>query len=217
MEKDQEWQGYYSYYLSEARRQKVNPLEILDQQWADGRQTAAVVLPHISKISDVLEIACGIGRVSRFIAPHCGRLHCADILDEALVEARLQLNAFDNISYDKLNGYDLSLYESESFDCVYSFTAFFHFDFEVVVSYFAEIKRVLKPNGVGIIEFKQWKDSRDVVQLLEKLEHQGGLRKYHSELDKWRYVSADMLTVLCKFYDLELLVTDVTHFTFRKQ
>jgi ubiquinone/menaquinone biosynthesis C-methylase UbiE len=217
MEKQQEWQGYYGYYLSEARRKGINPLQVLDEQWFDGRTTAQCVLSHISTDSDVLEIACGIGRVSRFIAPHCRRLHCADILDEALAEAKLQLGEFHNISFEKINGYDLNVYESDLFDCVYSFTAFFHFDFELVVRYFAEIKRVLKQGGVAIIEFKQWKAKQDVIQLLDKIEQQGGLEIYHAELDKWRYVSKEMLAVLCDFYDLQVIDPDVTKFTFRKR
>ena len=216
MEKQQEWQGYYGYYLSEARRKGVNPLDVLDEQWFDGRTNAQCVLPYICADSDVLEIACGIGRISRFIAPHCRGLHCADILDEALAEARLQLGEFHNISFDKINGYDLAVYKSDLFDCVYSFATFFHFDFELVVRYLAEIKRVLKPGGIAIIEFKQWKDKRDVLQLLEKIAHQGGLKIYHAELDKWRYVSKEMLAVLCDFYDLQVIDQDVTKFTFRK-
>jgi len=216
MEKHQEWKGYYDYYLAEAQRQGVNPLKVLDEQWFDGRTTAESVLPHISSDSNVLEIACGIGRVSRFIAPRCRQLHCADILDEALLEVRRQLAAFQNVSFDRINGYDLSGYDADSFDCVFSFTAFFHFDFELVVRYFAEIKRVLKPGAVGIIEFKRWKDRQDVVQLLEKIEEQGGLAAYERELDKWRYVSKEMLRVLCDFYDLRIVDDDVTKFTFRK-
>jgi ubiquinone/menaquinone biosynthesis C-methylase UbiE len=217
MDKGQGWKGYYDYYLTEARRQRVSPLAMLDEQWYDGRITAEAVLPYLSPASDVLEIACGIGRVSRFVAPHCRQLHCADILDEALEAAKTQLAGFNNISFDKINGYDLTGYQSESFDCVYSFTAFFHFDFELVVSYFAEIKRVLKPRGIAIIEFKQWKDKRDVRQLLDKIEDQGGLEIYHAELDKWRYVSKEMLAILCDFYDLEVVNPDVTKFTFRKR
>jgi len=216
MEKDEEWKGYYTYYFSQARIRNVSPLTLLDAWWYDGATTANIVLPYLNKSSDVLEIACGIGRVSRFIAPRCRHLHCSDILDEALATARTHLANFPNVSFDKLSGYNLAGYDSESFDCVYSFATFFHFDFELVVAYFPEIKRVLKRGGIAIIEFKQWNGKNDVVQLLNKIEQQGGLKVYQTELDKWRYVSKDMLRVLCDFYELPIVDDDVTNFTFRK-
>jgi len=86
--KGDRWKGYYAYYFSEARRKGVRPVAVLDEQWADGRTTAECVLPYISPTSIVLEIACGIGRVSRFVAPRCHHLYCTDILDEALAEAK---------------------------------------------------------------------------------------------------------------------------------
>jgi len=60
MDKQQEWQGYYDYYFAEARCRSGSPLDVLDQQWFDGRTTAQDVLPYISTESTVLEIACGI-------------------------------------------------------------------------------------------------------------------------------------------------------------
>src|SRR5205823_11889407 len=86
----------------------------------------------------------------------------------------------------------------------------------LVVNYFCEIKRVLKPGGIGIIEFKRWVDKQDVTQLLEKIENQGGIKKYEAKIDKWRYVSKEMLDVLCDFYDLTVIDDDVTKYTFRK-
>jgi len=73
--KEQQWKNYYDYYLAEAKLQGVSALSVLDSQWHDGRSTAECVLPYISPDSLVLEIACGIGRVSRFVAPHCRYLH----------------------------------------------------------------------------------------------------------------------------------------------
>jgi len=100
---------------------------------------------------------------------------------------------------------------------VYSFNAFFHFDPELVVHYVREIKRVLQPGGMGIIEFKGWTKKEDVTEFLDKIEHQGGIEVYEAELDKWRYVSSDMLVVLCDYYDLEVIDDDVSRFTFRKR
>lgn len=214
--KEEQWKGYYAYYLSQAKRQGVNALTVLDDQWHDGRDTAQCVLPYVSPESVVLELACGIGRVSRFVAPHCLHLHCADILQEALTEAKKNLKPYDNVSYHRLNGYDLAEFEPDYFDCVYSFTTFFHFDFELVVYYLREIQRVLKTGGVAIIEFKRWIDKEDIEQLLEKIEHQGGIKTYEAELDKWRYVSKDMLQIVCDYHGLKVINHDTTAFTFQK-
>ena len=216
-DKENEWHGYYAYYRSEAKREGVAPVAVLDAQWADGRTTAELVRPYLSPDATVLEIACGLGRVSRFVAPHCGQLHCSDILEDALVEAQATLQTFDNVSFHKTNGYDLREFGDDAFDCVYSFTAFFHFDFDLVVHYFAEIRRVLKPGGVAILEFKRWKTEQDVSDLIEKIAAEGGIQRYESVRDKWRYVSPDMLAVLCEHYDLEVLVDDVTRYTTRKR
>lgn len=215
-DKEDRWKGYYSYYFSEARRKGVDAVDVLDEQWADGRETAECVVRYISQTSLVLEIACGIGRVSRFVAPRCRHLYCTDILEEALREARKSLKDFANVSFHRTNGYDLGGFAAETFDCVYSFTTFFHFDLELVVQYFREIKRVLKPGGFGIIEFMRFERQEDLVQLLEKIEHQGGIEKYEAQLDKWRYVSSEMLGLLCQYHDFEVIDDTVAQFTFRR-
>lgn len=218
MEKEKQWQGYYASYLDKASQRGVSTLDILNEEWFDGQRTAEeCVLPYISKDSVILEIACGIGRVSKYVASKCKYLFCADIIEEALEEAKNNLKQYSNISFKKINGYNLIGFHENYFDCVYSFTAFFHFDFELVVKYFYEIKRVLKPGGIAIIEFKRWEDKNDVIELLDKIEEQGGIENYEKELDKWRYVSREMLQILCDYYDLLIVDDNTTKFTFKKK
>ena len=214
--KGDRWRGYYANPIAKARRTGVPPAAILDGQWADGRRPAERVLHYVSKDSIVLEIACGVGRVSRFVAPHCRRLYCTDILEEGLVEARAALEQYQNVSFHRTNGYDLGEFESGTFDCVYSFTSFFHFDFELVVQYFAEIERVLKPGGIGMIEFKKLTTDDELAQLLAKIERHGGIERYEAMLDKWRYVTREMLDVVCQHNGLAVVDGDVTRFTFRR-
>ena len=76
--------------------------------------------------------------------------------------------------------------------------------------------RVLKPGGIGLIEFKRWCDDRDLDQLLSKIERVGGIEKYETKLDKWRYVSKEMLGILCARYRLDVLDDDTTKYTVRK-
>jgi len=215
--KEQIWRGYYDGYFELAESEGLQPVELLDRDWADGRDTAErCVLPYVDPNSSVLEIACGIGRVGRFVAPHCAAICCTDILDQALDECRANLSAFPHAKFVKTNGYDLDGFGDDSFDCVYSFTAFFHFDWELVVAYFVNIKRVLRPGGVAVIEFKRWEREFDVEQLLAKCVAVGGVQNYERQLDKWRYVSSQMLEVTCDHFGLEPVDRDVTHYTFRK-
>src|SRR5262249_17942072 len=74
-----------------------------------------------------------------------------DILDEALREAKETLKGNHNVSFHKTNGYDLAEFGGGTIDCVYSFIAFFHFDFELVVHYFREVERVLRPGGMSLL------------------------------------------------------------------
>lgn len=218
MKKETQWDGYFNPYFKKAMEKGVNPLEILNAEWFNGKKTAKeCVLPYISKDSVVLEIACGIGRVSKYIAPECKYLFCTDILEEALDEAKINLKHFTNVSFEKINGYDLGSFKENYFDCVYSFTTFFHFDFELVVNYFAEIRRVLKPQGIAVIEFKRWESKVDVVELLNKIEERGGLEQYENDLDKWRYVSTEMLEILCDYFNFQIIDSFTPKFTIKKK
>ena len=67
-----------------------------------------------------------------------------------------------------------------------------------------------------MIEFKRWKDKQDVQQLLEKIESRGGIRKYEADLDKWRYVSLELLALLCNHFNFEIVDGNLTRFTMRK-
>lgn len=211
------WNGYFEDYVQRARERGIEPVALLDEEWYDGKKTAeSSVLPYISPESVVLEIACGVGRVSRHVASHCKQLCCTDILAEALSQTKHELRQFDNVVFRLLNGYDLEGFADNRFDCVYSFTTFFHFDFELVVVYFAEIKRVLKPGGIAVLEFKRWQDAQDVRQLLDKIESRGGIREYEADLDKWRYVSVEMLKLLCDYFEFDVVGQNLTRFAFRK-
>ena len=112
MQKEKQWEGYYSNYFNKASEKGINALEILNSEWYDGKKTAEEsVLPYLKADDVILEIACGIGRVSKYVAPFCKHLFCSDIIDEALTEAKINLKDFNNVSFQKINGYDLRVFD----------------------------------------------------------------------------------------------------------
>ncbi len=217
-DKQTQWQGYFDGFWHWPERRGVDPRELLLKGGVEGKQEAeGYVLPYISKDSHALEIAAGLGRISRFVAPACRQLTCTDIHDQSIQGLRQNLATCNNVCVEMTNGYDLATFANESFDCVYSFSAFFHMDLELVVNYFTEIARVLKPGGVGILQFKAMKTPENLQELLKKIDSSRDLTRYEHTLDKWRYIALENLELLCRHNDLDIVDPRIGHFTFTKR
>lgn len=211
------WHNYFDSYLERSGRLDTPVLDLLDQEWADGEKTVELCLsPWMGPAPVALEIASGLGRVTRHLAPLCAHLTCSDISPRSLEQLRVQMGDRPNLSYQLIDGSGLQPLADARFDLVCSFTTFFHLDFDVVLGYFQEIRRVLRPGGIAVLEFKRWLDQRDMDQLLRKVEASGGPVAYARQLDKWRYVTSEMLNLLCRGFELEVLREDVTSYTFRR-
>ena len=209
------WQGYFLPVFQEARARGSDPLTYLDQSWSNGKLAGDLLGPFLRPDMQVLEIGSGLGRVSRHVVPQVAHLTCADILPEAL-DFLAQVLPSEGVTRHLLSGLDLQGLEDESFDLVYSFATFFHLDWELVVQYFREIGRVLRPGGRAVLEFMPWRGMDDVKKLAAKIEHHGGLGSYRRLLDTWRYVSPDMLSVLSQYLGFIVESEDVTAYRIRK-
>jgi len=96
-----------------------------------------------------LEIGCGPGRLMRPMSWNFGEIHGVDVSDEMVRMAVQKLESVPNAFPRRTNGTDLSGYEDEFFDFVYSYAVFQHIpSAEVVFSYLAEARRVLKVGGI---------------------------------------------------------------------
>ena len=95
----------------------------------------------------VLEIGCGAGRVGRHLAPHCARWIGADVSVNMIRFAEEGLGDHRNVSFVKLNGFDLTGVETASLDVVYCTGVFMHLDEWERYRYIVEARRVLKAGG----------------------------------------------------------------------
>lgn len=97
----------------------------------------------------LLEIGCGIGRMSRYLAETFGEVEALDVSGEMVSRARERLAGMQNLRFHESNGIDLALFDDESFDVVFCAYVFQHVPSDQVIdSYIREAFRVLRPRGI---------------------------------------------------------------------
>jgi ubiquinone/menaquinone biosynthesis C-methylase UbiE len=133
------------WFISSARPYEAQ--RDLDDFWASGERiwhqlkSAIGYQPHSS--DRVIEIGCGVGRLSRVIAPEVARLDALDISDEMLAIARQA--ALPNAVFHRAEGFALSQFEDSSADLVLAYCVFQHLpSIEALQSYLEDMVRVAK-------------------------------------------------------------------------
>jgi ubiquinone/menaquinone biosynthesis C-methylase UbiE len=108
---------------------------------------------HPSGNEVLLEIGCGIGRMTKAFASLFGEVHAIDISSEMIEQAKANLRKEANVHFLLCNGTDLHEFEAGRFHFVYSFGVFTVLPTcELVLRYVREAGRVLKPGGVFLFQ-----------------------------------------------------------------
>ena len=95
----------------------------------------------------MVEIGCGVGRMTRCFAAAFGEVVAVDVSAEMIARARERLPA-ENVIFQTGSGYDLAGLPNVSFDLVFSYIVFQHIpDRAVIENYVREAHRVLKNGG----------------------------------------------------------------------
>lgn len=119
-----------------------------------GRWSAAQTLAalDISETDDVLELGCGIGRIGRELAPHCGSWTGVDIAENMIRYAGERMAHLDNVHFQQLERSDLAMFDDDRFDKAYSIAVFCHMDKEDLYLYLQELNRVVRPGGMIFVD-----------------------------------------------------------------
>jgi ubiquinone/menaquinone biosynthesis C-methylase UbiE len=97
----------------------------------------------------VLEIGCGVGRVTRALAELFGHVLAVDVSGEMIRQAREKNSAISNVEFYQTNGKDLAVLGDVAIDFAFSSIVFQHIPSrEVIESYVAEVHRLLRPGGL---------------------------------------------------------------------
>jgi ubiquinone/menaquinone biosynthesis C-methylase UbiE len=138
-----------AYWFVSSARPYDRPRD-LDEFWASGHHIWSQLKLSIGyqpKPSDhVTEIGCGVGRLSRTIAPEVQRLDAFDVSDEMLAIAK-QAN-LPNVVFHHTKGFELVELADSSADLVLAYCVFQHLpSIEALRIYVKEMVRVAKPGA----------------------------------------------------------------------
>ena len=97
----------------------------------------------------MVEIGCGVGRMTRMLARIFADVAALDVSDEMAARARANTADLPNVTVLLGDGATLQPLASDSYDFVFSFIVFQHIpSFTVIASYCEEAYRVLRPGGL---------------------------------------------------------------------
>jgi len=106
------------------------------------------------KEKTLLEIGCGIGRITEFLANEFKEVIGLDISDKMIASVKERLKDKVNVRFFATDGITYPL-SSESVDIVFSFIVFQHMpDRETVKKNFVEAARVLKKGGIMKVQLR---------------------------------------------------------------
>lgn len=130
---------------------------------------AELVDPYLSSAAfatrdkKMLEIGCGVGRMTFAFAKRFARVEAVDISGEMIKRAREMQQSLGvaNVHFQIGSGGDLGEIPSETIDFCFSYIVFQHIpNISVILNYIHEIGRVLKVNGVFRVQVNGYRRIR---------------------------------------------------------
>jgi SAM-dependent methyltransferase len=101
----------------------------------------------------VLEIGCGVGRITRVLAKRAREVVALDVSNEMLTRARALNPTLDRVSWVLGDGFSLAGIEDATIDACVSVVVFQHVpDQAITLGYVRDVGRVLRPNGWAALQ-----------------------------------------------------------------
>lgn len=116
-------------------------------------QILKMVEQPIGSTETVVDIGCGVGRMSRALAKRAGRVIAIDVSSEMLARGRGFNAHVENIDWVHGDGRSLKPIENASVDGCFSHVVFQHLpDPSLTLGYVREMGRVLRPGGWAVFQ-----------------------------------------------------------------
>jgi SAM-dependent methyltransferase len=109
-------------------------------------------VPSLGKV--MVELGCGVGRMTANFARHYEHVIAVDVSAEMLRNARQIHSAEKNIAWVHASGTDLACLSTGTADFVFSYLVLQHLPTEeLAITYVQEMLRILRPGGVFLFQF----------------------------------------------------------------
>ncbi len=127
--------------------------------WETGRREVDTFLSRLNlgdtQSWSMVEIGCGLGRMTHRFAERFGRVYSVDVSPEMLKRAGAQWARLANVEFILGHGNDLPGIADRSIDFVFSYIVLQHVPEPTIVKdYLRETARVLKPGGLAYLQFR---------------------------------------------------------------
>jgi SAM-dependent methyltransferase len=130
-----------------------------DRFWALGKESVDNFLAQLPlgdiRAGTMVEIGCGLGRMTHRFAERFNHVYAVDVSPEMLTRAKTQWAGLTNVDFILGHGNDLPGIADHSVDFVFSFIVLQHVpDQTIVKDYLRETARVLKPDALAYLQFR---------------------------------------------------------------
>lgn len=169
----------------------TNPYSAICTGWSkekfDVSQESIIFYGGVELTKDmvVLDLACGIGRVARFIAPNIKKYVGVDFSRNMIKKAIERYEGYQNVEFHVNDGRTLKEFNDDIFDIVFCELGFQHMEKEITVSYVNEVYRVLKRNGVFLAQVPRLDYYRDTFAFTKDEVDTFFSRFSHKTVEDW--------------------------------
>jgi SAM-dependent methyltransferase len=146
----------------------------VDRFWAGGERDLEMMLAALGTSlrpdDDVVELGCGIGRLTRPVAARCASVRAIDVSSEMIELARSHNPALSNVEWLVGDGTSLAGIDDASADVCISHVVLQHIPEPAIsLGYIREMGRVLRPGGWAAFQFSTVPKMHQPAGLVQRL------------------------------------------------
>lgn len=152
-----------------------------DQKSFETKKESIIFLEEFQLTKDfvVLDLACGMGRTCRWVAPKVKEYVGVDFIPEMIEKAKKYNPDFPNVKFLVNDGKTLNIFSDKIFDLVYCEIAFQHMPRDIQKSYVSEVYRILKVGGTFFVQLPRIEYYKDSTFAFSKEEADSLLKNFN--------------------------------------